>query len=175
MICTWRGGSWVSWWSWVQGKHMWIGGWLDIWGTEKTMRWSILGENGKDGEREYGLNLDLSCDVGSDSTDEEDNVDDIEKAEEAQLTGWLHNIGGIRNHFGSQLASINNYWKFTTPGDDEAKQWISIIRIRDVRRSELNGIGSLRRTYICGNTIGFSSGFCVVSLQCDPFCELKLQ
>jgi hypothetical protein len=55
------------------------------------------------------LNLDLSCDVGSDSTDEEDNVDDIEKAEEAQLTGWLHNIGGIRNHFGSQLASINNY------------------------------------------------------------------
>lgn len=58
---------------------------------------------------EYGLNLDLSCDVGSDSTDEEDNVDDIEKAEEAQLTGWLHNIGGIRNHFGSQLASINNY------------------------------------------------------------------
>jgi hypothetical protein len=65
------------------------------------MRWSILGENGKDGEREDDLNLDLSY--------EEDNFDDIEKAEEAQLTGWLHNIGGIRNHFGSQLGSINNY------------------------------------------------------------------
>ncbi|KAH8492421.1 hypothetical protein H0E87_021834 [Populus deltoides] len=60
-----------------------------------------LGENGKDGEREDDLNLDLSY--------EEDNFDDIEKAEEAQLTGWLHNIGGIRNHFGSQLGSINNY------------------------------------------------------------------
>ncbi|KAL3575773.1 hypothetical protein D5086_023874 [Populus alba] len=84
------------------------------------MRWSILGENGKDGEREDGLNLDLSCDVGSDSTDEEGNVDDIEKAEEAQLTGWLHNIGGIRR------LSVGKHQQ---------------LRIRDVRRNELNGIG----------------------------------
>ncbi|KAJ6978225.1 hypothetical protein NC653_029961 [Populus alba x Populus x berolinensis] len=99
---------------------------LDIRGTEKTMRWSILGENGKDGEREDGLNLDLSCDVGSDSTDEEGNVDDIEKAEEAQLTGWLHNIGGIRR------LSVGKHQQ---------------LRIRDVRRNELNGIGVIEEDF----------------------------
>ncbi|CAK7337248.1 unnamed protein product [Dovyalis caffra] len=35
------------------------------------------GKDGKDGEGEDDLNLDLSCDVGSDFTDEEDNADEI--------------------------------------------------------------------------------------------------
>jgi hypothetical protein len=45
------------------------------------------GKEGKDGGREDDLNLDLSCDVGSDFTDEDGDVDGIEKVEKAQLNG----------------------------------------------------------------------------------------
>lgn len=30
----------------------------------------------------------------------------------------MHKIGGVRNHFGSQLGGINSYCQLTIPGDD---------------------------------------------------------